>query len=114
MPSFVGKLPGSVLSGPIRSKRHNGSVGFGGSLGRQASVTVTALATLATQNLVVVDSDAQLGDVISVSPNASPEAGLDIGTAWVSAEGQITIKLRNGGGVALTGGVVVLNYTISR
>lgn len=114
MPSFIGKLPGTVISGPIRSKRHNGTAGFGGQMGRQVTVTVTALASLAAQIVPIVDSDLQVGDVIVASPNTTPEAGLAIDCAYVTSEGNGAIKLRNGGGTSLTGGSLTLNYYICR
>lgn len=114
MPLFNGKRPGTMMSGPIRSKRHNGTVGFGGTEGRQVTVTVTALASLAAQNVAIVDSDLLPGDVILASPNTAPEAGLAIDCCYVTSEGNGVIKLRNGGAGALTGGSLTLNYYICR
>lgn len=105
-----GKIRGSNVTGPLRTYSTNSSAGR--KMGRQGSITIAALTTLAAATYTIADSDAMVGDVIVVSPNVALEAGADIAAAWVSAEGTISIKIRNGSSVTLTGGAVAINYYI--
>lgn len=107
-----GKIAGSNMSGPIRTSSTNKNGGK--QWGRQGTVTVTALASLAAATYTIADSNAMIGDVVVASPNATPEAGFAIDAVWVSAEGVISVKVRNASAVTLTGGAVLLNYFICK
>jgi hypothetical protein len=109
--SLVEKKQGTSMTGPIRSRRQVGGVSV---LGRQRSVTVTALAANAAEVYTISDSQAEVGDVVLVSPNTAPEAGWGLEAAWVSAAGTISVRARNHSASALTGGALVLNYALTR
>jgi hypothetical protein len=84
----------------------------GGSEGRQAAVTVAALAAAATETYSITDADAAVGDIIVCSPNTAPEAGFAIECCYVNAAGAIRVRVRNISADALTGGALTLNYQI--
>lgn len=96
---------GTRMSGPIRSN-----------VGKSASVTVSALAAAAEEDLTITDADATVGDVISVSfDNAGMETGMCVCGAWVSAAGSIKVRISNvNAAAALAGGARTIRYSISR
>lgn len=78
-----------------------------------ASVTVSALAAGAEEELTISDSDAEVGDVVAVSPSeALDEAGLSVSSARVSAAGTIKVRISNQSGGSLTGSTEDLYYSI--
>lgn len=97
------KDAGTKISGPIRSKA-----------GRSTSITVAALTTNTAETYSITDSDAKVGDVICVSPQTAPEAGWGIEAAWCDTAGTIKVRARNHSGSSLTGGALVVSYSISR
>jgi hypothetical protein len=102
---------GGTVSGPIKTTRVvNGQKVEG----RSSSVTVTALAAAAEETYTIADTDAEVGMVVSASPNVAPEAGWGIICAWVDAAGSIKIKVSNFGAAGLTGGALVINYTLTK
>lgn len=96
---------GTRMSGPIRSN-----------IGKSASVTVSALAAAAEEDLTISDSDAAVGDVVVVSfDEAGMETGLCVCGAWVSAAGSIKIRISNvNAAAALAGGSRTVRYAITR
>jgi hypothetical protein len=106
-----GSLPGSRMSGPIRSTSTN--LGNGKQQGRSASITIAALAAAATGTYTIADSNAIVGDVICVSPAAAMEAGAIIASARVTVDGTIEVCIVNASGSSLVGGAKTLYYTIS-
>lgn len=78
------------------------------------TVTVTALAAAAEEIYTLTDSRVHVGDVIAVSPLATPEVGWGIVCAWVDAEGSIKVKASNFGAGALTGGSLDLRVAVLR
>lgn len=105
------KKHGSAMTGPIRSKR---MVAGRSAYGRQSTVTVAALTANTAETYDIADADAEVGDIVLVSPNAAPEAGWGIEAAWVDSAGAIKVRARNHSGSSLTGGSLVLNYAITR
>lgn len=100
---------GTRMSGPIRA--HSAP----GVLGRSASVTVSALAAGAEEDLTITDADAAVGDVIAVSfDDAGMETGMSIAGAWVSAAGSIKVRISNLHTSGLTGGSRTIRYVIQR
>lgn len=95
------------MSSPLRM----GKTGTN-ALGRTATVTVAALTTNTDELYSITDADAEVGDIILVSPNTAPEAGWGLECAYVSAAGAIKVRARNHSGSTLTGGSLVLNYQI--
>lgn len=107
-----GKQNGVHFTGPVRTKAMRS--GSSGVYGRQASITIAALAAGATGTYTFTDEDAELGDVVCCSPASAPEAGVIIASARVSAAGTISVRIVNGSGDALTGGAQVLYYWICK
>ena len=78
------------------------------------SITISSLAASAQEDLSISDSNAEVGDVISVTlANADMEDNLAVAAAWVSADGTIKIRIANLDTTnALTGGSATVYYTI--
>ena len=102
---------GSSMQGPLKFTRVSNGQRVEG---RQGTVTVTALAAAAEETYTITDAEAEVGMVVSISPNVSPEVGWGIICAWVSAAGTVSVKASNFGAGALTGGSLVLNYTLTK
>lgn len=107
------KKKGTAFSGPIRSKKRNATSGQQ-EFGRSSTVTVAALATNTAETYSITDADAEVGDVINVSPQTAPEAGWGVEAAWCATAGTIAVRARNHSGGSLTGGALVLSYAITR
>ena len=107
------KKRGSAMTGPIRSKKRS-AVSGQLEYGRQSSVTVAALGANTAETYTIADDEAEVGDIVLVSPNVAPEAGWGVESAWVDAAGSIKVRARNHSGSSLTGGALVLNYAITR
>lgn len=109
---------GTKMSGPIRSLRRASADSLHPydytAVGRQATVTVSALAAAAAETYTIADADSLVGDVICVSPDVAVESGWALQKAWVSADGTISVQARNTSAGALTGGSLALYYTITR
>lgn len=103
---------GSHHTGPIRTTVARR--GADRSLGRSASLAVTAQAAAATGTYTINDVDAEIGDVVCVSPSSTPQAGLIIASAHVSAIGVISVRIVNGSAGALTAGAQPVVYWICR
>ena len=98
----------TTFSGPVKS---NAGIEIG-SNGTQldlvekgtVSVTVSALAAAAEEDIDVTVSGAATSDLILVNPTeAAAEAGLSVSAAWVSAANTVTIRVSNQSGSGLTG-----------
>ena len=79
------------------------------------SITVSTLAAGAVEDLTIADSNAAVGQVVSVSLlDAGMEDGIiAIVGAWVSAAGTISIRVHNiHASSAATGGAVTAHYTL--
>ena len=77
------------------------------------SVTVSALAAAAEEDIDVTISGAAVGDVVWVNPTeAAAETGLSISAAWVSAADTVSIRVSNQSGVGLTGSTENWNYVL--
>ena len=103
---------GSHMTGPIRS-----TVGGGGSkvVGRSGSITIATIAAAAEAVYTIADADAEVNDVICVSPQAAPEAGVVIASCYCIVAGVVSITIRNAkASGALTGGALAVSYSISR
>lgn len=105
------KRNGTVFSGPLRTVRQNGA---SRTEGRTGSITITAQTAGSTGTYTISDTDAFVGDVVSVSPASAPEAGVVFASARVSADGTISIRIVNASAVSLTGGAQSFYYTISK
>ncbi|NIO44970.1 MAG: hypothetical protein GTN36_05465 [Candidatus Aenigmarchaeota archaeon] len=80
-----------------------------------ASVTVSALAAAAEEDLSITDTNAEVDHVVSVSfANAAMETGLSVSAAWVSAAGTIKVRISNQSGSGLTGGANTIYYTLEK
>jgi hypothetical protein len=100
-------MAGSSMSSPLRMTKTGSNT-----QGRSAAVTVAALTTNTAELYTITDADAEVGDIILVSPNTAPEAGWGIECTYVSAAGTIKVRARNHSGDTLTGGSLTLNYQI--
>ena len=80
------------------------------------SITTSALAAGAEEDLTISDTNAKAGDVVAVSIiNAKMETGMSIAAAWVSADGTISIRVSNlNGANALTNEAKTVYYTLIR
>ena len=79
------------------------------------SITISALAAGAEEDLTISDSNAEVTDVVCVSlANANMETGLGVIGAWVSAAGTIKIRFSNFSGGALTGGAATVYYSLEK
>ena len=79
------------------------------------SITVSALAAGAEEDLTISDSNAVVGMVVSNPTllNAAMESNLAITGAWVSAAGVISIRIRNThASNSLTGGATTAYYSL--
>lgn len=81
-----------------------------------ASVTVSALAAAAEEDLAITEANALVGDVVMISfDNAGMETGLAVCGAWVSANGTIKVRISNtNAAAALTGGSRTVRFTVLR
>lgn len=81
-----------------------------------ASVTISALAAAAEEDLSITESNATVGDVVMVTlPNAAVETGVGVVAAWVSTGGTIKIRVTNlNAAAALTGGAATVAFALLR
>lgn len=76
------------------------------------SVTVSALAAAAEEDLDITVAGAQVGDLVNIAPrDAAAEAGL-MWSAWVSAAATVTIRVTNASGSGLTGSTSNWDYLL--
>lgn len=96
------------MASTVLSLQGQGMVAVG-----SAAITVAAIADEASADYTIADTNAAVGDVISVSLlHADMEAGLLVVGAWVSAASEISVRIANDSGGALTGGAAVVKYAI--
>jgi len=79
------------------------------------SVTITALAAAAEEDLDIAITNVTVGDSVIVTPTeAAMETGVSISGAWVKANGTITIRISNQSGSGLTGSTETWDYLLTR
>lgn len=82
---------------------------------KTGSMTISALAAAAEEDVTISDPKVHVGDVVVVNTTSAPETGLGIVHAYVSAEGTITVRITNLNAVtALTAGAVSVRYCVLR
>jgi protein involved in polysaccharide export with SLBB domain len=82
---------------------------------KTGSMTISALAAGAEEDITITDSAVRVGDVVTVTTTAAPETGLAIITTWVTAAGTINVRISNlNAAVALTAGAVSVRYCVHR
>jgi hypothetical protein len=109
----------STFSGPVKSTNgfEVGSSGTQLSLIKKGtvSVTVSALAAAAEEDITLSISDAVAGDIVILTPpNAAAETGLAKLLEWVSASGSVKLRVGNVSGSSLTGSTADWNYILIR
>jgi len=109
----------SNFSGPISSE--GGFItGSGGSTITKVekgtvSVTVSALAAAAEEDIDVTITGATTADHVSVNPTeTAAETGLSVSAAWVSAADTVTIRISNQNGSGLTGSTESWVYLLTQ
>lgn len=79
------------------------------------TMTCTALAAAAEEDITITDAKVRVGDVVVVNTSAAAETGLAILGAWVAAAGTITVRISNvNAAVALTAGAISVRYCVLR
>ncbi len=81
------------------------------------TITTTALAAGAEEDLTITDSNAAVGDVCSVSPADSDaaETGMSIALAWCETAGTIKVRVSNlNAAAALTAEAKNVSYSIMK
>jgi hydrogenase maturation factor len=82
---------------------------------KTASMTITALAAAAEEDVTITDAQVRPGDVVVVTTTAAPETGLAILQAWCTAAGTISVRISNmNAATALTAGAVSVRYCVLR
>ena len=82
---------------------------------KTGSMTCTALAAAAEEDITITDSKVHVGDVVVVNTTTAAETGLAIVGAWVASEGTITVRITNVNAAdALTAGAVSVRYCVLR
>lgn len=84
---------------------------------RTGTITLTALAAAAEADYTITETNrgtvAQVGQVVVVNTLATPETGLSIAHAYVSAPGVITVRVANlNAAAALTAGDISVRYCV--
>jgi len=82
---------------------------------KTSTITITALAAAAEEDVTITDAKVHVGDVVIVNTTAAAETGLAILGCWVAAEGTITVRVSNmNAAAALTAGAVSVRYYVAR
>jgi hypothetical protein len=77
------------------------------------TVTISALAAAAEEDLTITDSNIATTDVVIGSfANADMETGVGVLGVWCSAAGTIKLRITNASGSGLTGGSATFYYCI--
>ena len=78
------------------------------------SVTVSALAAAAEEDVTISEPRVRVGDVIVANTLSAPATGLVILAAWVDAAGSIKLRLGNVAASGLSGGATNFRICVLR
>lgn len=118
---FVGAVTGNVtgaVTGTTVSASTSLTVGAGTAITKilkgTVSLTVSALAAAAEEDVDAAVTNATAGDIVIITPlEATAETGLTW-TAWVLSSGNITARFGNTSGSSLTGSTSNWQYCLIR
>lgn len=77
------------------------------------SVTISALAADAEEDITLTITGAAAGDLVALAPNnSSMETGVSISAVWISAADTVKLRISNQSGSGLTGSTATWDYVL--
>ena len=80
----------------------------------EATVDLSSIAAAGNEDSTIAVPEANVGDIVAISPQATLLDGLVVSQAYVSADGTITFTVENHSAGALNQGSTVFSYAVMR